>query len=71
MATKSRFDVQVEGSLGFFQFSLLTRKAVAWKRRNIVASSWNGGNDRTFYCDDSRYAQDIAQAMIDAGLAVR
>lgn len=66
-----RIDVQIDGGMGFFQFNLLTKRAIAWKKRHVCTESWNGGNDRTFYCDDTRMAQDIAQGMLDAGLAVR
>ena len=63
-------DVQISGGMGFYQFDLLTRRAITWVRRNVAIAPYQiEGN--TFYSDDTRYAKDIAEAMQAAGLAVR
>lgn len=68
MATQIVPDIQIKngGGMGFFIISAETAKGRRWLKRNVPSQ-----DEGTAYCDDRRYAMDIAEGAIDAGLEVR
>lgn len=69
MSTPNRTpDVLIENHGSLMLFRLLTPEAIKWVDENVSedAQFFGGG-----LCVEPRYAQDLAQGMIDAGLTVR
>lgn len=64
-----KLDVQINGGMGLYTFVPLTRKAQVWVKRHVDLESWQwlGAG---FAVDGSRYANDLAGGMIEAGLRV-
>jgi hypothetical protein len=61
-------DVQVTNGGSIFLFQPYTDEAKAWIKNNVSEESqWFGFS----LAVEARYAQDLAQGMIDAGLTVR
>jgi hypothetical protein len=67
---KRKPDVQVTGSMGFYQFHVRTARAWRWVERKVQLDAWQISG-QSFVCDDTRMAQDIAAAMQRAGFEVR
>lgn len=67
-AARKQADVHIDKSGWLFIFALLTPKAKAWTDDNVEVPDymWTG---ESFVCEH-RYALDLAQAMLDAGLKV-
>jgi len=63
-------DVQITNHGTMFFFWPKNDKARQWVDENIPLESWQWHGDEAFAVD-GRYALDLAQGMIDAGLEVR
>ena len=62
-------DVSVVYAGSITQFFLNTRDAIEWVNDNVDTEGWQWMGPTL--CVDSRFAHDLATAMIDAGLEVR
>ena len=64
-------DVTVANHGTLFTFDLLTDEAREWVRENVQIEDHMrlGGGDHSFACEH-RYARDLAEGMVEAGLTV-
>lgn len=59
-------DIQVRNEGSIVQFILLTKKAKTWVRENVQSEPWQWMGSSL--CVDWRYAEDLFQGMLEAGL---
>lgn len=59
-------DVRVRDAGSIVQFFLLTQKAKDWVRENVESEGWQWMGQAL--CVDHRYATDLINGMLEAGL---
>lgn len=62
-------DIQIENHSSLFLFRVLTDTARAWVKENVNLEGWQlFGNG---FAVEHRYAHDLAEGMLEAGLNVK